>query len=214
MKLAVLLLAAAGLLAGCSTLDTHLEPKADLSQLKHVWVQQSLNDNHGLDAMIVRELQSRGIQAESGPLTLMPLTARRYIIYQDQWDWDFKDYLISLGLTVRDAHDRSDHGDGQLFSAHGLSAGVAGHGAPHRRRAVQTNRPPREPRPPRPPPPARKGSRPFTPSAVTASGDPASFVRMPTRRRGLGNLYRDRPRIADSRRRGGAPKLSRPGFPP
>lgn len=105
MKLAVFLLSAAGLLAGCSTLDTHLEPKTDLSQLKYVWVQQSLNDNHGLDAMIVRELQSRGIQAASGPLTLMPLTARAYITYQDQWDWDFKDYLISLGITVRDARD-------------------------------------------------------------------------------------------------------------
>jgi hypothetical protein len=104
MKLAILLLPAAGLFAGCSTLETHLEPKTDLTQLKHVFVQQSLNDNHGLDAMIVRELQTRGIQAESGPLTLMPPAATAYLTYQDQWDWDFKDYLISLGLTVRDAH--------------------------------------------------------------------------------------------------------------
>lgn len=103
MKLAVSLLAAAGVLAGCSTLNTHVEPTIDLSQLKHVFVQSSLNDNHGLDAMIVRELKARGIQAESGPLTLMPDSATAYVTYQDQWDWDFKDYLISLGLALRDA---------------------------------------------------------------------------------------------------------------
>jgi hypothetical protein len=103
MKPAVLLLAAAALLAGCSTLDTHVEPKVDLSRLKHVYVQSNLNDNHGLDAMIVRELKARGIQAERGPLTLMPDDATAYLTYQDQWDWDFKDYLISLGLTLRDA---------------------------------------------------------------------------------------------------------------
>ena len=103
LKFVALLLSAAGLLAGCSTLDTHLEPKTDLSRLKHVFVQSNLNDNHGLDAMIVRELQARGIQAECGPLTLMPPTATAYLIYDDHWDWDFKDYLISLGLTLRDA---------------------------------------------------------------------------------------------------------------
>jgi len=103
MKLAVPLLALAGLLAACSTLNTQVESKTDLSQLKHVYVQSSLNDNHGLDAMIVRELKARGIQAESGPLTLMPDSATAYLTYQDQWDWDFKDYLISLGLILRDA---------------------------------------------------------------------------------------------------------------
>jgi len=103
MKPVFPLLAAAGLLAACSTLNTQVESKTDLSQLKHVFVESSLNDNHGLDAMIVRELKARGLQAESGPLTLMPDSATAYLTYQDQWDWDFKDYLISLGLTLRDA---------------------------------------------------------------------------------------------------------------
>lgn len=103
MRFAVLPLLAASLLAGCSTLNTHIEPKIQLSQLKHVFVQQSLNDNHGLDAMLVRELQARGLQAESGPLTLMPPAATAYITYEDRWEWDFKDCLISLGLTVREA---------------------------------------------------------------------------------------------------------------
>jgi hypothetical protein len=91
------------LFAGCSTFTSHFEPNANLARFKHIYVQQSLNDNHGLDILIVKELQARGIQAESGPLTLMPREVKAYMIYQDQWDWDFKNYLISLNISVREA---------------------------------------------------------------------------------------------------------------
>jgi hypothetical protein len=103
MKSFVLVLAVGLLAAGCSTLNTHFAPNANLSRCPHIYVQQSLNDNHGLDALIVKELQARGIQAESGPLTLMPRDAKVYLTYQDQWDWDFKNYLIALSLNARDA---------------------------------------------------------------------------------------------------------------
>lgn len=103
MKSIALVLAAGLLVAGCSTLNTHFAPNAHLSRCKHFYVQQSLNDNHGLDALIVRELRARGIQAESGPLTLMPRDAKVYLTYQDQWDWDFKNYLIALSMNARDA---------------------------------------------------------------------------------------------------------------
>ncbi len=106
MKLAALLLPAL-LAAGCSTLNTHFEPKAGVGQLKHIYVVESLNDNHNLHDLIVRDLQGRGFQAESGPLTLMPASAKAYLVYEDQWNWDFKNYLIALTITVRDA--RSDH---------------------------------------------------------------------------------------------------------
>jgi hypothetical protein len=103
MKLFGLLLLTGLIFSGCSTLATHFEPSANLSRFKHIYVQQSLNDNHGLDALIVRELQARGLQAESGPLTLIPRDVKVYITYEDQWDWDLKDYLISLGMTAHDA---------------------------------------------------------------------------------------------------------------
>ena len=103
MKSSAFLILAGLLFAGCATLNTHFAPNANLARFKHIYVQQSLNDNHGLDALIVKELQSRGIQAESGPLTLMPRDAKVYLTYQDQWDGDFKDYLIGLGINARDA---------------------------------------------------------------------------------------------------------------
>jgi hypothetical protein len=107
MKLSGPFLLSGLLLAGCSTLNTHITPNANLSQLKHIYVQQSLNDNHGLNILIVEQLQARGIQAESGPLTLMPREVKAYLVYEDHWEWDFKDSLISLGITVRDA--TADH---------------------------------------------------------------------------------------------------------
>ena len=132
------LLSAAGLLAGCSTLDTHLEPKTDLSQLKYVWVQQSLNDNHGLDAMIVRELQSRGIQAESGPLTLMPLTASSLHHLPGSMGLGLQGLPHLPGHHGARRARRSNHGDGRLFSPHGFSEGLRRHGAYRHWRAFQT----------------------------------------------------------------------------
>ena len=103
MKLSGLFLLAGLMLAGCSTLNTQVTANARLAELKHIYVQQSLNDNHGLDVLIVKQLQARGIQAESGPLTLMPREVKAYLVYEDHWDWDFKNYLIGLAVTVRDS---------------------------------------------------------------------------------------------------------------
>jgi hypothetical protein len=102
MKFPILLLPVALLFASCSTLSTHVEPKTNLGQLKHIYVVESLNDNHNLHRLIVQELQARGIQAESGPLTLVPPGAKTYLVYDDHWDWDFKDYLIGLSITLRE----------------------------------------------------------------------------------------------------------------
>jgi hypothetical protein len=104
MNLRLLLLIAPGLLAGCSTLTTHVEPKADLGAVRHVFVVENLNDNHDLHGLIVRELQARGLQAESGPLTLRPTDAKVYLNYDDRWNWDFTNYLIGLNLTLREAN--------------------------------------------------------------------------------------------------------------
>ena len=103
MKLRPLLLAA-GLLAGCSTLTNHVEPKAALGGLRHIFVVENLNDNHSLDQLIVRALRDRGLQAESGPLTLMPPDAKAYLNYDDRWDPDFTSHLVGISLTLREAN--------------------------------------------------------------------------------------------------------------
>jgi hypothetical protein len=106
MKVSLLLLPLALLLAGCSTLNTHVEPKTKLDQLKHIYVVENLNDNHNLHVLIKQELQARGIQAESGPLTLIPIGVKTYLAYEDHWDSDFN-YLIGLSITLRETS--TDH---------------------------------------------------------------------------------------------------------
>jgi len=90
------------MLVGCSTMATHFEPGANLARLKHIYVQQNLNDNHGLDAMIVRDLQAGASRPRAGP-DAHAQDVKIYLTYEDQWDWDLKDYLISLGITAHDA---------------------------------------------------------------------------------------------------------------
>jgi hypothetical protein len=103
MKLFVSGLLAALLLTACSTVATHKNPKTDFSKFQHFYVEARLGDDHGLDEIIVRELQRLGYQASSGPLTMKPADVDVLIFYQDRWTWDFKTYLIEFELTVHDA---------------------------------------------------------------------------------------------------------------
>jgi len=103
MKLFAAALLAALLLTACSTVATHKNPKGDLGKYHHFYVEARLGDDHGLDEIIVRELQSMGYNASSGPLTMKPDDVDALIFYQDRWEWDFKTYMIEFNLIVRDA---------------------------------------------------------------------------------------------------------------
>ncbi len=101
MKCPALLVALVALLfAGCSSLDTHED--TDLSHLQHIYVEHHLTDNHRIDEAIVAELKSRGYDASSGPVTMMPEEGIDTVItYEDRWAWDFNSYLIDLTIEVR-----------------------------------------------------------------------------------------------------------------
>jgi hypothetical protein len=100
MKRPALLFALVALVfAGCSSLDTH--DVADLSSVQHIFVEHRLTDNHRIDEAIVAELKSRGYDASSGPLTMMPDNIDTIITYEDRWAWDFNSYLIDLTIEVR-----------------------------------------------------------------------------------------------------------------
>jgi hypothetical protein len=103
MKFFSLLLLAAALFTACSTVATHKNPKTDFSKFQHIYVEARLGDDHGLDLIIVRELQKLGYHVTSGPLTMKPDDVDVLIFYQDRWTWDFKTYMIEFGLVVRDA---------------------------------------------------------------------------------------------------------------
>ena len=103
MKTFALLLVAVALLTACSTVATHKNSKTDFSKYHHIFVEARLGDDHGLDEIIVRELQAMGYNASSGPLTMKPDDVDVFIFYQDRWAWDFKSYMTEFNLTVRDS---------------------------------------------------------------------------------------------------------------
>lgn len=119
MKFLVPLLGAVVLLAGCSSLDTHKEP--ELSSIQRLYVVHRLTDNHRIDEAIVAELKSRGYDASSGPLTMLPEGIEAIITYQDRWQWDFNSYLIDLNIEVRANFTNKPLANGHYHQASALT---------------------------------------------------------------------------------------------
>lgn len=99
----VLVLLACVLISGCASTDARVVEKGrSLKDVRAFFVLRNLKDNHGIDGRIVRALQARGFTAESGPITMLPPTAKAVILYEDRWAWDFSDHMVYLKLGARD----------------------------------------------------------------------------------------------------------------
>ena len=99
----VLLLLACSVATGCASTAVHVvEQGRNLKDVRHFFVLRNLKDNHGIDVRIVRALQARGFTAESGPITMLPDSAKAVILYEDRWAWDFSDHMVYLKLGARD----------------------------------------------------------------------------------------------------------------
>lgn len=109
----LLLLCAAAFLTGCSSVSTR--KVIDLAPFKHIYVVHRLTDDHHIDELFVHELQSRGHDASSGPLTMMPDNADAILTYEDRWAWDFKSYLIELDINLRTARTDKKLADGRYY---------------------------------------------------------------------------------------------------
>ncbi|MBW8780575.1 MAG: hypothetical protein JF599_01620 [Verrucomicrobia bacterium] len=104
MKLAAFLVTLVLSLAGCTAINTRVEKEHSLhlSACHHFFVVSNLNDNHGVDQSLVRVLESRGLEAESGPLTMLPDSAQAVITYDDKWAWDFSAHMVYLQIGAQD----------------------------------------------------------------------------------------------------------------
>jgi hypothetical protein len=99
----VLLALVCAFAAGCASTDTHVAEKGrSLKDVRRFFVLRNLKDNHGIDTRIVRALQARGLEAESGPVTMLPDSAQAVIVYEDRWSWDFSDHMVYLKIGARD----------------------------------------------------------------------------------------------------------------
>ncbi|CAM2773833.1 hypothetical protein [Rariglobus hedericola] len=88
---------------GCASTDTKVVEKGrNLKDVRRFFVLRNLKDNHGIDVRIVRALQARGLEAESGPITMLPDSTQAVIVYEDRWSWDFSNHMVYLKLGARD----------------------------------------------------------------------------------------------------------------
>jgi hypothetical protein len=108
MRFAVLASAClALLLAGCSSAGQQAAgPRVDLGKYRHIYVRSASNDSAQLDAMMAAELRQLGYDASSGVRTMQPIDAELTLTYDSRWEWDFRQYLIELRVTV--SHARSE----------------------------------------------------------------------------------------------------------
>ena len=97
-----LLLGLVLLFGGCASYESQVERGRSLNGLQRYFVLSNLNDNHALDRLIVESLRARGLEAEYGPLTMMPDKTQIIVIYDDRWSWDFGDHLVFMKIAVRD----------------------------------------------------------------------------------------------------------------
>ena len=111
------LLLAVALLANCSSVDTRRTwlAKADLGQFRHIYVESASNDSAQLDVLLAAELKRLGYDAASGVRTMRPLNTELVISYDSRWEWDFRQYLIEISVTVRNARSEQMVASGREF---------------------------------------------------------------------------------------------------
>lgn len=95
----LLLLAAALLLAGCTSLSTHRNSALD--GVKRIYIEHLLTDNHRLDESMVTELRALGYEVSAGPLTMMPEKVDAIITYRARVAWDFKSYVTEFSVELK-----------------------------------------------------------------------------------------------------------------
>jgi len=116
MKIHLLPVSLALLLAGCTSTSTDTRHAAELAKVTHVYVEHRLNDNHSLDQLIVQELQHLGYDAAYGPLTMMPENVQAIVSYEDDWAFDFTTHMVSLEIRVRASPKDQAFGSGHYYN--------------------------------------------------------------------------------------------------
>lgn len=111
--LSLLALAAALVVAGCSSVSTR--KVVALDRFQRFYVERRLNENYHLDELIVAELQRLGRVAASGPRTMMPENIEVIVTYDARWTWDFKTYLIELNLELHTVFPSKKLADGRYY---------------------------------------------------------------------------------------------------
>ena len=111
------------LLTGCVNVATsQVDPGADLSALKTMYVKQIPEDKRGVNEIIANKLRSKGVKVSTGveePKGVYDAV----VTYADKWMWDITMYMFELSVAIREPKDqvplasgRSKHGSLTRYS--------------------------------------------------------------------------------------------------
>lgn len=90
-------------LSGCAVnrATGSVDPSADLSSLKTMYVKKLPADNRGVEFLIAEKLRTKGVAATAGDGTV-PGGVDAVVTYVDRWMWDITMYMLELTVTIRD----------------------------------------------------------------------------------------------------------------
>lgn len=105
------------LLSGCVNIATsQVEPGANLTSLKTMYVKQVPADKRGVNELIADKLRTKGVKVKTG-VDEPTDTYDALVTYADKWMWDITMYMIELNIVIRDPKDQMPMASGR--SKHG-----------------------------------------------------------------------------------------------
>ena len=102
-----MLLLWAFILSGCASqqLKANIPDGVKPSNYNSFYVIHQPNDNRRLDKTISEELKGLGYNATYGEERDIPNKIDAIVRYEDRWQWDITNYLISLTITMRQSDE-------------------------------------------------------------------------------------------------------------
>lgn len=116
MKAILPLLLFVVLCTGCtSNVSARRHPDLDIGRFRYIFVERRLNENRHINEMLVEEIRRLGLEAETGPLTMLPDKADAVLRYNARWTWDFRTYLVELDMELHTARTEKKLADARYY---------------------------------------------------------------------------------------------------
>lgn len=103
LRLAAILGLVAAVTSGCAVnrATGSVDPSANLSALKTMYVKQIPEEKGGTNELIAEKLRTKGVTVTTGEAAA-PSDVDAVVTYVDKWMWDMTMYMLELTIVVRD----------------------------------------------------------------------------------------------------------------
>jgi len=77
-----------------------VDPSADLTGIKSIYVTKSATDERGVNDLIANKLKNKGYLVDTG--SIVPTNVDAVVTYRDKWVWDITMYMLELTIMIRE----------------------------------------------------------------------------------------------------------------